>query len=136
VSSGRHGLDTLGKIGHTLLLMDDDHHSLWRIVGQNFASLERNAPEGFEPVVELYLDTIPSTPILASVVETRAGFPWAMVHSIVEGRDEAEKSYPSDRYVFVDRERIARVEIRYVLKEAPTKQPFGFRVVDAGAGYN
>jgi hypothetical protein len=100
-------------------------HPLWSVVGRNYASLEADPPDGYLPRTEVHL-VGEYAPIPVGVVETRRDYPWVLLHSIVEGEDDA--SHPSDRYIFVPESRIARVEIRYVRKG---EFPIGFSVRDA-----
>lgn len=46
-----------------------------------------------------------------------------MLHSITDGKDEPDTAYPTDRSVFVTRDLIMRVELRYVRQG---KTPIGF----------
>jgi hypothetical protein len=88
-------------------------HPFWSTVGRNYASLEASAPDGYSPEVEVHLVDDPA-PIPVCIVESRRDYSWVLLHSRVEGKDDAHNAYPSDRYIFVEQSRVARVEIRYV----------------------
>ncbi len=89
----------------------DDHHAFWRIVGRNYDELERNAPEGYRPVVDVHIDGAPA-PLPVGVVQTSANHPWVMLQSITEGLDDPGLR-ASDRFVFVHATRVSRVELRF-----------------------
>jgi hypothetical protein len=95
-----------------------DNHFIWRVVGNNFAALQENAPAGLEPVVEVHVLGA-DAPIPISKVETHREQPWIMLHS-PEGGSEAVSS---DWYVFVHEDRILRIEIAFHRKG---KAPIGF----------
>ena len=92
--------------------MSESHHAFWRIVGRNYDELEKNAPEGFKPVVDVHIDGSP-TPVPIGVVQTSTNHHFVMLQSITEGLDDPGMR-ASDRFVFVDAARINRVEFRFV----------------------
>jgi hypothetical protein len=102
-------------------------HRLWHNVKLNYESLEANAPEGYVPQVEVYVGGDPM-PIPIGVVEAHRTKGWVLLHSLTEGRNDPNKMYATDRYVFVEDREIARVDIRFVREG---KFPIGFHVREA-----
>jgi hypothetical protein len=103
------------------------NHFIWRAVGQNYEALKKHAPVGTEPLVEVHVLGNPA-PIPTVYVETHRQQPWVVLHSIIEGRNDSDKFYATDRYVFVHEDRIDRTEIRFVRAH---QVPTGFAVVEA-----
>jgi hypothetical protein len=98
-------------------------HYLWRVVGNNYRSLEAHAPEGYAPVADVYLAGV-EAPIRLHQAETHREQPWVLLHSYdPEGEGDAAKAYPEDRLVFVHESLVTRVELRFVRK---ADAPFGF----------
>jgi hypothetical protein len=89
----------------------DDQHAFWRILRRNYDELERSAPEGYRPVVDVHIDGAPA-PIPIGVVQTSSRHAWVMLQSLTEGLDDPGLR-ASDRFVFVHAGRINRVELRF-----------------------
>ena len=96
-----------------------DNHWIWRMIGNNFADLEKHAPNGFEPVVQVYLAGA-ETPVPIRRVETSRNQPWVLLYALPEGGAEI---VASDWLVFVQDDKILRVEIGF---ERKNKVPVGF----------
>jgi hypothetical protein len=99
-----------------------DSHSLWRTVGNNFGAMTENAPPGYAPVVDVFIDGA-AAPVRVGVVTTRRDRTLVMLQSGDEGHDDPQNFYPSDRFVFVRPERINRVELSF---EREGKETIGF----------
>jgi hypothetical protein len=79
------------------------------MVGNNERALRGEAPEGYEPLVEVFLIGRQQPVPLAQVQTVRnPDFPWALLISV------PEKDSPHEHLVFAREETIARVEIRLV----------------------
>lgn len=92
--------------------MADDNQAFWRIASRNYHALEQNAPEGFTPIVDVYVDGSTS-PIPTSVVQASAKHDWVVLQSLNEGLEDPEL-HVSDLFVLIHSNRIARVELRFV----------------------
>ena len=78
-----------------------NRHALWRMVKNNVSHLERHAPQGYDRVVDVFVEGR-AEPIRLGVVETSstADVPWALFQPFASG-DAPEGSYDSDvRLVF------------------------------------
>jgi hypothetical protein len=84
---------------------------LWQIVARNYEALKEHAPEGHIALVFVYFVGDP-TPLPVGVVESSRSHAWLLFHSLIEGKDEPDKFYPTDRYVFAAESQLSRVEIR------------------------
>jgi hypothetical protein len=103
-----------------------DRHVLWRTVARNYDQLLKEAPEGFEPITEVYLSGR-ADPLEVGQVQSRRDpeFPW--VFFVLNNRDRAvdlDTPHPKDMLVWAHEGTILRVEIRYVRASA---QPLGFK---------
>jgi hypothetical protein len=101
--------------------------------------LETVAPEGFEPVVEVFLAGR-EAPIVPAYVETSRSpeVPWVYLQARVitdehadhgEPDEQGERREPDEYWVYVHESLIARVEIRFVRKGEKTLG-FGVREAD------
>jgi hypothetical protein len=95
-----------------------DRHKLWRRVSADYDRLKARAPEGHQPVVEVYL-TGRDEPVEVGHVETRRGDDdsWIRLEALnrsaeyVDGSDRPLD--PDDRWVHVYEGFIERVEISF-----------------------
>lgn len=95
--------------------MDFDHHKIWRLVGNNYRGLEEGAPDGYEPVVEVFLVGRGDPVRLTQVHTTRdPDFPWTLLVSATGDNDALS---PEDYVVFAPEEYVQRIEIRLVRSE-------------------
>jgi hypothetical protein len=94
---------------------------LWSTFGATFEHLEREAPEGYVPVVEVQLlngDTLKTGNV-------REIPPWVCFEEDIEAEPGGGPTSVR-RVVAVLREQIAKVEIRYIRAEG--RQALGFRI--------
>jgi hypothetical protein len=103
-----------------------DRHEIWRRVRYDQEQLSKNAPEGFEAVVDVYLAGR-EHPVELGWVETRRRIddPWVRFQQYNRAFEDAEERgrTPGERFVHVHESAIFRVEVSY----APTgKRPRGF----------
>jgi len=100
-----------------------DWEKLWRKVTNTFADLERDAPEGYAPVIELFLAGR-SEPICPEHVQTSSdpNFTWTFL-AFRAGGDEDESFSPDVRLIAVPDHYIERIEMHY---ERSVGQPIGF----------
>lgn len=90
----------------------DDHQAFWRIATRNYEALEHKAPEGFKPVVDVYVDGS-TAPVTTGVVLTSGKHDWVVLQALnVESEDPEPQA--TDLFVLVHSKRIARVELRFV----------------------
>ena len=96
-----------------------DRQYLWADIRYRLDELEKSAPEGHQPVVEVFLAGR-EAPIVPSHIETSRDpeFPWVVLH-VTSARRSAD-----DHLVWVPESLIARIETRYVPKG--DQQPVGF----------
>jgi hypothetical protein len=99
-----------------------DRHKIWRIVRSNLESLKQVAPEGYAPVVDVYI-VGRLEPVRLNEVHTsrEPDFPWTLLSEGEAGDDGALSK--DDRSVFVPEGHIARIEISFVTSEG---RPIGF----------
>ena len=106
---------------------------LWRRVGSQFEQLEKSAPEGFQPVVQVFL-VGKAEPVVPAYVEASRSpeFGWVMLQARSE-RDESPQEWESDEcWVHVPEGFIERVEIRFERK-SKTRIGFSYNESDASA---
>lgn len=107
-----------------MALPPSDRHSLWRRVEADFVAAKERCPEGFRPVVTVYLAGM-ANPLQLGWVRTRkeSGFPWVRfeVSKGVKPGDEDKPIDPNAFWVWARDEDVRRVEVR--LEEKP---PFDF----------
>jgi hypothetical protein len=73
-----------------------DRHKIWRNVGANYETMSQAAPEGYAPVVEVFLMDRPE-PVRLSQVETHRDpeYPWALLLPEMKGeRVEYRAEHP------------------------------------------
>lgn|SRR5215211_1490084 len=108
-----------------------DQGRFWRMVSETRAHLETVAPEGFEPVVEIFLAGR-EEPIVPAFIETSRSpeVPWVYLQARVtcEHGEPDERREPDEHWVYAHENLVARVEIRFVRKGAKT---LGFEVREA-----
>jgi hypothetical protein len=97
-----------------------DH--LWSTISATREGMERNAPEGYIPRVEIQL--LSGERVEPAVVQEIP--PWLFFEVADPSESEGDKPGPGHRVIAVLREHIAMVEIRYMRAEG--KQAPGFRV--------
>jgi hypothetical protein len=95
---------------------------LWSTIGTTREGMERNAPEGYIPRVEIEL--MAGERLEPAVVQEIP--PWLFFEVADPSERESDKPGPAHRVIAVLREHIAKVEIRYVRAEG--KQAPGFRI--------
>jgi hypothetical protein len=107
-----------------------DRHRLWRRVGSLYDELEKVAPEGFEPVVEVFL-VGRDEPVVPAYVETTRveEYPWVMLQARSATDRAGERREPDEYWVHVHESLIARVEVRFV-RAGERTLGFGVREVD------
>lgn len=101
--------------------MEVDRHKLWRIVGNNYRSLEQVAPEGYQPVIEVYLAGR-EAPFRIDQVQTDRRFDWIFLSSETDDHTEDTAS-PNERVILAPEQCIMRVE---VFLEPSEKRAVGF----------
>jgi hypothetical protein len=103
-----------------------DRHRLWRNVSRQFDELEQTAPDGFEPLVEVFL-VGRTEPVVPAFVETSRTpeHPWVVFQARSAARDQSPE--PDEFWVHVHENLIERVEIRFVRKGGA---PLGFAVCE------
>jgi hypothetical protein len=114
-----------------------DRHRRWRIVANNRQTLESKAPDGYKPVVQVFVAGR-TAPLEIDFVETSRAEdnPWIWFQCAPPASNEAADSLadgpsPDDYFVLIHEGLIERVEIHYETTATRSeKQPFGFRVVD------
>jgi len=90
--------------------MEFDRHKIWRLVGSNYRTLSEAAPDGYSPVVEVFLLGRTAPVRLGQVQTVRdPAFPWTLLISATE---DAEHQSPDEELVFVPEQLVQRVEIR------------------------
>ena len=96
-----------------------DRQYVWADIRYRLGELEKSAPEGHQPVAEVFLAGR-EEPFVPSHIETSQDheYPWVVLH-VTSARRSAD-----DYLVWVPESLIARVEIRYV--PAGDRQPVGF----------
>ena len=109
-----------------------DRHKIWRIVHNNLEGLRQDAPEGYEPVVEVFLVGRAEPVRLAQVQTTREeAFPWALLVA-----DMGSDVVSDQRLVFVPHKRyIERIEIGFVRSEG-RQVGFSYRELEDSAPSN
>jgi hypothetical protein len=109
-----------------------DRHRLWRNVSQHFDQLERLAPDGFEPVVEVFVAGR-EAPIVPAYVETSRSpdYPWIVLQARSARDQSSETREPDEFWVHVHADLISRVEIRFVPQKGETPIGFGFGIGEA-----
>jgi hypothetical protein len=110
-----------------------DRHRLWRDVSSLYAELEQEAPDGFEPVVEVFL-VGREAPVEPAFVQTSRSeeYPWVLLQARAAADQSGKTREPDEYWVYVDENLIARVEVRFVPKGDRTIG-FGVREVDESA---
>lgn len=101
-----------------------DRHQLWRRIRSQYEQLEETAPEGFEPLVEVFL-VGRQEPIAPAFVETSrsADYPWVVLQAQVPRDESDDARHPDEYWVHVHESLVGRVEVRYVRKG---QTPIGF----------
>jgi hypothetical protein len=104
------------------------------MVSETREHLETVAPEGFEPVAEVFLAGR-EEPIVPAFIETSRSpeVPWVYLRARVTGEpdepdEHGERREPDEYWVYVHESLVARVEIRFFRKGEKT---LGFRVREA-----
>ncbi len=92
--------------------METDAHKIWRIVRSNLESLKQAAPEGYAPVVDVFLVGRAEPVRLGEVHTTRdPGFAWTLL--VTETTDVLD-----EHLVFAPSQYVERVEIHLVPSES------------------
>jgi hypothetical protein len=111
-----------------------DRHYPWRIVARNCKELEGKAPEGYKPVVEVFIAGRPE-PVRVEFAQTSrdAANPWTWLQA-VGPRGEApdadpEKPSTEHFWVLVHEASIQSVQIRFI-SSGRAGRPFGFGLLD------
>ena len=105
-----------------------DRHDLWRFVTKNLEAMKTTAPEGYEPIPEVYIAGR-DDPIIVGRVETRRDpdWPWVFVLSGERG-DDIDEAHRQHKALFVREDLILRVEIAF--RPLGGKKPIGFSYSD------
>ena len=110
--------------------MEADRHRIWNLVGNNFTSLSENAPQGYRPLVEVFLVGRAEPIRLAQVQTTRnPAFPWIL---LVAESDGSDLPAPDEALVFVLDQYVERIEIRFVRSDGRSVG-FSHQVLDASS---
>ena len=88
-----------------------DRHKIWRIVRSNYESLKQASPDGYAPVVEVFLVGRPEPVRLGEVQTSRdEAFAWVFLSAatdvsgdVASGRDE--------RLILIPEQYVQRIEI-------------------------
>jgi hypothetical protein len=109
--------------------MQTDAHKIWRIVRNNLESLKQAAPEGYAPVVDVYLVGRSEPVRLGEVHTTRdPAFQWTLL--VTETDNILE-----ERLVFAPSQYVERVEVPLMPSESvPDSAPDTFPIEWAGRG--
>ena len=93
-----------------------DSHKIWRLVRNQLELLRESAPDGYAPVVDVYLSGRPE-PMRLSHVETARdeSFPWVFLAA--ETRPAEAETSPDEHLVFVPEDHIERIEVRFERSE-------------------
>ncbi len=106
--------------------MTDDIHAMWRIIGDHWRVMKEQAPQDYEPVVNVHLlGSAEAIPV--GRVETHREQGLVMLLVITEGIDSPDP-HRSDRFVYVLHDRIAHAEIGY---QRTGPRTIGFTVSEA-----
>jgi hypothetical protein len=105
-----------------------DRHKLWRLVEHDYEQMKKRAPEGLEPVVEVFLAGR-ETPVELGWVETRRGDDdvWVRFESPMPAAADGSETQtlPAEGYwVHVHESAVLRVELRFRRPDGPQ---MGFR---------
>jgi hypothetical protein len=105
-----------------------DRHKIWRIVKNNHEELKSAAPDGYRPVVDVYLLGRPE-PVRLDVVQTLRDpdFPWVF---LIPESDPDTLPGPVRR-ILVPEQHIERIEVTLVAD--PSERPklgFSHEVID------
>jgi hypothetical protein len=89
-----------------------DNHAIWRLVRANYESLSQASPDGYAPVVEVFLARR-SEPVRLALVHTNRDpdFPWALLAA--ETKEDSAAPPPDARLIFVPEGYIERIEIYF-----------------------
>ena len=111
-----------------------DRHYPWRIVARNCKELEGKAPDGYKPVVEVFIAGR-LEPMRVEFAETsrEAADPWTWLQAVgpkgaAPGADP-EKPSTDHFWVLVHEASLQSVEIRFVRADHAGR-PFGFGLLD------
>jgi hypothetical protein len=86
-----------------------DRHKIWRYVSKNYKELKEASPDGYEPVVEVFLIGRPAPFPLAQVQTVRdPDLPWVLLISTEEGDGDPPRP---NHLVWVPEQYVERVEI-------------------------
>lgn len=108
--------------------MDKDRRKIWRIVANNYRQLKEKPPDGYVPVVEVFLVGHPEPVRLAEAHTTRdPSFPWTLLVAETDG--DGRVPSPSDLLVFAPEECVQRIQIRFV-PSGGRRVGFGHQVSD------
>jgi hypothetical protein len=110
-----------------------DHRRLWGRVRSLYDQLEERAPEGFAPVVQVFLAGR-EEPVEPAFVQTSTDsdvYPWILLQARTAADQVGEQRGPDEYWVHVHENLIARIEIRFVRKGERT---IGFAVAETDDG--
>jgi hypothetical protein len=104
-----------------------ERHHVWWDIRHRLIELEKSAPEGHQPVVEVYLAGR-EAPVVPSHIETSrdSEYPWVVLHVTSAGDEPSETRSPDEYLVHVSESMIARVETKYVAKGDRPPVTIGF----------
>ena len=103
-----------------------DRQRVWRDVSYRFDQLLESAPDGYEPVVHVFL-VGRDEPVAIAFVETsrKPEYPWVVLQAVSPRDSEGSPRSPDDYLVYVPESLIARVEITYTRKRGRSSIGFG-----------
>jgi hypothetical protein len=106
-----------------------DSHWIWRIVGNNYAAMRKESPDGHVPQVLVSLAGY-AEPLPIGFAQTNPERDWTMLQLITgEEDDDPATAYPGDRLVFVRPEHVLSIELRYVPERRAGPVGFVYREV-------
>ena len=100
--------------------MNGDPHWIWRRAAQLHEAMEREAPEGYVPVVEAAVAGR-AQPVAVDVVKTYSEQGWSLLHVL---GDPEHGAAPDDAFVYVRVANVLSIEVRYRRAGAT---PIGFQ---------
>jgi hypothetical protein len=104
-----------------------DRHKIWRIVRNNLMDMERESPEGFTAVVDVFI-VGRVEPVRLNRVETSTEpeLPWVFMTQEVP----SAKAEPGDSVILVPEQYIERIEIRFVRSDETRTVGFTYGTFD------
>ncbi len=106
-----------------------DRHMIWARVTADREQLLPLAPEGYEPVVEIFVHGL-AEPIVPAYIETRSDG-WIRIQATTPPEEGADGKWePDDFLLHVPQEAVGRIKIRF--RRTEPGHEIGFRFKAAG----